>query len=969
MATDLIELEVVVRDKTLKQSLTTVSRLEREITKAAKAVDANTMSQQRYNQVLLSAKRQYEALGVSSQKATAAVRQYAAQVRAASAATNTMGGSVDAMGKRLNRTGVLTQQAGYQVGDFLVQVQSGTNIMVAFGQQATQMVGTFAMLAKSTKAIAMFSALGIAIPIITAVGAALMRTRDSAKEFEDATFDINEAAKNSAEELAKYREEVALLTSEFETLGEVGLDRQIKSLTNEIKDLEGRTSAIRSAALLGFGAAGGITSGADLQKQIDESISAQTSELQRQILIKRQQLAQLVMERESVERVRELTSDTNALLDAGRKATLDRNRVNRQTILDLEQEISLLRTIQQYGEDSKEAVIQRARQEGISLNLTEENLQKYIDLTVQAWEIEKAIASSADATKALAEAGKEAAAAFAAISGFGVDLEGKIAVARAQLDALNNDQNAQIAGEIASLRVKNDLLLNDPSLTGEALEAANQEYNKNLELIGTYEQLQTAIQNQKDAQTSSTSASKDAERAAEQLRREQEKLRKELEAPMVNAIDGVANAWGDFVARGFKDFKGFVNSVLGSFQNMIAQMIAMAARNKIMLSLGLGGSVAGGAASAATSGALGGVTGAIGGAFGTAATGLYTGAVGAFNGLAAGGGLAGMATNIGGLVSGGVAAGGVGGIATAIGAVAGPLLAVAAVFSFFKKKTKELDSGIRGNVEGYDSLIESFQKIQTSRFFGLSKKTSTNATAMADDNPISQAITSVQMSVLQTAEYLGIATDALNDFSYDFNVSLKGLSEEAKAQKIAEEVQKLGDAFAALLPNIQSLEQLTAIMNERYSLETRLLQVQGDTQALRDRELAATNEYNREILQQIYAAEDAAAATQQLNQALNALSENNFATLLDFNRAKAAMRMGEPVANIVGAPASPVSAVSPAANPAGATVAELRTMRAEMKEQHEEVMFAYSKITKNGKDTRDTLRSWDVVGLPAERTA
>lgn len=955
MATDLIELEVVVRDKTLKQSLTTVSRLEREITKAAKAVDANTMSQQRYNQVLLSAKREYEALGVSSQKATAAVRQYAAQVKAASVATDTMGGSVDAMGKRLNRTGVITQQAGYQVGDFLVQVQSGTNIMVAFGQQATQMVGTFAMLAKSTKTIAIFSALGIAIPIITAVGAALMRTSDSTKTADEKLRSYSDAAKRASEEIAKLRLEeearragagdtTALLLSQGVEAAQLALDLAKERLNTDMEE----------TAVLDV-----MVERAETELELRQKL---LDEYNKEVL-QRERVNQIQSDYEEMLReIREIEDATKAIVSETNSSLADRNALAQAFLDGGDKAVAQQENLQEQAALIKEL-------ESDKYNLSQDQIDAIVEQLKLTQDLEGQVEAAKEQTRLLADAAKEAANAFAAISGFGVDLEGKIAVARAQLDALNNDQNAQIAGEIASLRVKNDLLLNDPSLTGEALEAANQEYNQNLELISTYEQLQTAIQNQKDAQTSSTSASKAAERAAEQLRREQEKLRKELEAPMVNAIDGVANAWGDFVARGFKDFKGFVNSVLGSFQNMIAQMIAMAARNKIMLSLGLGGSIAGGTASAATSGALGGVTGAIGGAFGTAATGLYTGAVGAFNGLAAGGGLAGMATNIGGLVSGGVAAGGVGGIATAIGAVAAPLLAVAAVFSFFKKKTKELDAGIRGNVEGYDSLIESFQKIQTSRFFGLSKKTSTNATVMADDNPISQAITSVQMSVLQTAEYLGIATDALNDFSYDFNVSLKGLSEEAKAQKIAEEVQKLGDAFAALLPNIQSLEQLTAIMNERYSLETRLLQVQGDTQALRDRELAATNEYNREILQQIYAAEDAAAATQQLNQALNALSENNFATLLDFNRAKAAMRMGEPVANIVGAPAAPVSAVSPAVNPAGATVAELRTMRAEMKEQHEEVMFAYSKITKNGKDTRDTLRSWDVVGLPAERTA
>jgi RNase H. len=41
-------------------------------------------------------------------------------------------------GRRMNSFGMLTQQAGYQLGDFAVQVQGGTNPMVAFGQQATQ---------------------------------------------------------------------------------------------------------------------------------------------------------------------------------------------------------------------------------------------------------------------------------------------------------------------------------------------------------------------------------------------------------------------------------------------------------------------------------------------------------------------------------------------------------------------------------------------------------------------------------------------------------------------------------------------------------------------------------------------------------------------------------------------------------------------------------------------------------------
>lgn len=43
--------------------------------------------------------------------------------------------------KSTNRFGMVAQQVGYQVGDFFVQIQSGTNAFVAFGQQATQLAG------------------------------------------------------------------------------------------------------------------------------------------------------------------------------------------------------------------------------------------------------------------------------------------------------------------------------------------------------------------------------------------------------------------------------------------------------------------------------------------------------------------------------------------------------------------------------------------------------------------------------------------------------------------------------------------------------------------------------------------------------------------------------------------------------------------------------------------------------------
>ena len=83
--------------------------------------------------------------------------------------------------KGLARYGVVMQQTGYQVGDFLVQVQSGTNAFVAFGQQATQLAGLLTM-SMNPKIVALGAALSIVIPLVTAVAAAFMRTAEDSEK-------------------------------------------------------------------------------------------------------------------------------------------------------------------------------------------------------------------------------------------------------------------------------------------------------------------------------------------------------------------------------------------------------------------------------------------------------------------------------------------------------------------------------------------------------------------------------------------------------------------------------------------------------------------------------------------------------------------------------------------------------------------------------------------------------------------
>lgn len=94
-----------------------------------------------------------------------------------------------------NQFGLVTQQVGYQVGDLAVQVQSGTNFFVAFGQQMTQLAGLGAQLSKSMAMIGVFTGLGIAIPIITGILAYMTRTTEETKKTVDVFQRLTEATK------------------------------------------------------------------------------------------------------------------------------------------------------------------------------------------------------------------------------------------------------------------------------------------------------------------------------------------------------------------------------------------------------------------------------------------------------------------------------------------------------------------------------------------------------------------------------------------------------------------------------------------------------------------------------------------------------------------------------------------------------------------------------------------------------
>ena len=269
----------------------------------------------------------------------------------------------------------------------------------------------------------------------------------------------------------------------------------------------------------------------------------------------------------------------------------------------------------------------------------------------------------------------------------------------------------------------------------------------------------------------------------------------------VNRIDGLtddlASAWGDWIAGGLRDFKDFVGNILKSFQRMISEMIATAAANPIRLAI---------------TGAMGGMPGAA--AAGVPGGGMLSGILGSWKGGT--GLLGGAGSVIGGLMNGGI--GGAikglstalsGGLTTAIGGLIPVVGAAAAVFSFFKSKTKELDRGLRVTVDGMDTLVETFRRTEKSRFWGLRKKrrTSYDEADAATADPIEAYVAKMQTGVLDAAKALGVGAEAFKDFSAKVKISTKGLTDEQVMEEIQRQLGALGDNFAALVPGLTAFSQ------------------------------------------------------------------------------------------------------------------------------------------------------------------
>ena len=270
MENEVLKLILSVEDKSVIKATQEAKRLEKEIKALVATEKVLGKEHEIVKQKTIEIKRKLQDYAnISSQKAvptlkkliqaertlslevdknTAALTRNTKATKLAADASNQYGTYSVASGKKLNTFNMQVQQTGYQLQDFVVQLQSGTSFFTAFGQQGSQLAGIFGPAGAVFGAvIAIGSAIGaIGYNALTASG----EVKEFGEEFGEAKTYLD-AFKDSLDLLAQENgeleetfgnytsyirnlEEAALSASE--SLSRIELGESVSALSKKLDD-------------------------------------------------------------------------------------------------------------------------------------------------------------------------------------------------------------------------------------------------------------------------------------------------------------------------------------------------------------------------------------------------------------------------------------------------------------------------------------------------------------------------------------------------------------------------------------------------------------------------------------------------------------------------------------------------------------------------------------------------------------
>jgi len=237
MADDL-KLIIGVDDRDLIRSQKEQKKFQANLILIEQAFRKGTITAGRYQSELNKQAKALSNLGGTYRKANSEVRSYAASLRKASAEQLEMSAATVMGGKKMNRFGMISQQVGYQVGDFFVQVQSGTSALVALGQQGTQLAG---LLPGLTGAV-----VGISLAVGTMLARSFMQARDATESSADSLRAFQKVLKDNQTEVDKTVEKIKALEAGFESVAEAKVREGLKGTRDRIKAIEDEISTLEN---------------------------------------------------------------------------------------------------------------------------------------------------------------------------------------------------------------------------------------------------------------------------------------------------------------------------------------------------------------------------------------------------------------------------------------------------------------------------------------------------------------------------------------------------------------------------------------------------------------------------------------------------------------------------------------------------------------------------------------------------
>jgi len=442
---------------------------------------------------------------------------------------------------KANKFGMVAQQVGYQVGDFFVQVQSGTSALVAFGQQGTQLAGLLPGLAGAV--------IGIGLAVSTMLLRSFQEASGEAKTLKEAIEDVENSfddytdaidtindldihnkfgqladdMKTAADESKRFAENMMFAgleqaASKLSTASEgfsgiferfwdrwtdvsgdvyTGMSGTELSERKNVRDL-GLENAISTEAMNGFtdGLKKAATSKDAKQsfKLIKDMYTAVLSSLSDE-----EQMALPPKGQEFIESLKSQLQILEKIVNVGREASRKRMANYEAEKTELREQILLLRTSIDFKKES-DTYIETARlnkvaayiREQEELVKTNELTQAQADLLIKQYEeltkLEIEEKERIERAKELTAEIKEAGRAMKQLGSFGTGIDKALTVALAQLNALKSGGEAGVSGRVAGMRQDVE------TKTKAALDAGGDPYDilmeqdkalKNIDLLET----------------------------------------------------------------------------------------------------------------------------------------------------------------------------------------------------------------------------------------------------------------------------------------------------------------------------------------------------------------------------------------------------------------------------------------------------------------------------------------------------